>query len=219
MNIFFGFAPYIAFFLFMQVVSIDAGLWAALTVAVLNAGRDWVRSGSLKVLELGTVFLFGALASFASVEHWEWTVMAVRLAVDAGLLAIVLISLAIGRPFTLQYARERVPEQYWHAPLFLTINRRITWCLRNASRGTCCRRLRACGAMVARYRGYNLRARSGSQVHREVSGARAQKGGDCRGLRAQSRLTPSEASSEQSFDQELSLGFHRRGRQVPFGRC
>jgi hypothetical protein len=127
MNIFFGFAPYIAFFLFMQVVSIDAGLWAALTVAVLNAGRDWVRSGSLKVLELGTVFLFGALASFTSVEHWEWTVMAVRLAVDAGLLAIVLISLAIGRPFTLQYARERVPEQYWHAPLFLTINRRITW--------------------------------------------------------------------------------------------
>ena len=127
MNIFFGFAPYIAFFLFMQVVSIDAGLWAALTVAVLNAGRDWLRSGSLKVLELGTVFLFGALASFTSVEHWEWTVMAVRLAVDAGLLAIVLISLAIGRPFTLQYARERVPEHYWHAPLFLTINRRITW--------------------------------------------------------------------------------------------
>jgi hypothetical protein len=43
--------------------------------------------------------------------------MAVRLAVDAGLLAIVLASLAAGRRFTLQYARERVPEQYWHAPL------------------------------------------------------------------------------------------------------
>ena len=38
MNIFFGFAPYIAFFLFMQVMSVNAGLWAALTVAVLNAG-------------------------------------------------------------------------------------------------------------------------------------------------------------------------------------
>src|SRR5208283_1449391 len=55
--------------------------------------------------------------------------LAVRLAVDAGLLAIVLASLAAGCPFTLQYARERVPEQYWHAPLFLilTINRRIAW--------------------------------------------------------------------------------------------
>jgi hypothetical protein len=52
--------------------------------------------------------------------------MAVRLAVDAGLLAIVLVSLAIGRPF-LQYARERVAEQYWQTPLFLTINRAITF--------------------------------------------------------------------------------------------
>jgi len=50
----------------------------------------------------------------------------VRLAVDAGLLAIVLVSLAIGRPFTLQYARERVPEAYWAMPLFLTTNRIIT---------------------------------------------------------------------------------------------
>ena len=127
MNILFGFAPYIAFFLFMQLVSIDAGFWAALAVAVLNAGRDWARTGSLKILEVGTVLLFAALATFTSVEHWKWTVMAVRLAVDAGLLAIVLVSQAIGRPFTLQYARERVAKQYWHAPLFLTINRRITW--------------------------------------------------------------------------------------------
>ena len=127
MNIFLGFAPYIAFFLFMHAVSIDVGLWAALIVAGLNAGRDWARSGSLKVLELGTVLLFAALAIFTTAEHWKWTVMAVRLAVDAGLLAIVLASLATGRPFTLQYARERVPEQYWHAPLFLSINRQITW--------------------------------------------------------------------------------------------
>ena len=127
MNILFAFAPYIAFFLVMQLVSVDAGLWAALAVAVLNAGRDWARSGSAKVLELGTVLLFAALATFTSLEHWMWTVMTVRLAVDTGLLAIVLVSLAIGRPFTLQYARERVPEQYWHSPLFLTVNRRITW--------------------------------------------------------------------------------------------
>ena len=49
MNILLGFAPYIAFFLFMHAVSNDVGLWAALIVAVLNAGRDWARSGSLKV--------------------------------------------------------------------------------------------------------------------------------------------------------------------------
>ena len=37
MHILLGFAPYIAFFLFMQAASIDLGLWAALIVAVLNA--------------------------------------------------------------------------------------------------------------------------------------------------------------------------------------
>lgn len=98
MNILFGFAPYIAFFLFMQLISIEAGLWAALAVAVLNAGRDWARSGSPKVLELGTVLLFAALATFTSVEHWKWTVMAVRLAVDAGLLASYSFRWRLGAP-------------------------------------------------------------------------------------------------------------------------
>ncbi|MGT2491229.1 hypothetical protein ACU4GD_13700 [Cupriavidus basilensis] len=45
---------------------------------------------------------------------------------DAGLFAIVAVSLAIGRPFTLQYARERVPQEYWNAPRFLAVNRHIT---------------------------------------------------------------------------------------------
>ena len=127
MNILLGFAPYIAFFLFMRTVSIDAGLWAALVVAVLIGARNWTRSGSLKVLEAGTVLIFLVLVIFTAAEHWKWTVMAVRLAVDAGLLAIVLVSLSIGRPFTLQYARERVAQQYWHTPLFLTMNREITF--------------------------------------------------------------------------------------------
>ena len=41
-------------------------------------------------------------------------------------LAIVLVSLAIGQPFTLQYARERVPEQFWALPVFFTTNVVIT---------------------------------------------------------------------------------------------
>ena len=89
-----------------------------MVVAVLIGARNWARSGSLKILEAGTVLIFLVLVIFTAAEHWKWTVMAVRLAVDAGLLAIVLVSLAIGRPFTLQYARERVAEQYWDTPLF-----------------------------------------------------------------------------------------------------
>jgi hypothetical protein len=125
-NVLLGFAPYIAFFLVMRAVAVDVGLWAALVIAVFNAGRDWALTGSLKLLEVGTVLLFAALAIFTAAARWDWTVMAVRLAVDGGLLAIILGSLAVGRPFTLQYARERVPEQYWQAPLFIRVNRLIT---------------------------------------------------------------------------------------------
>lgn len=71
MNILLGFAPYLAFFLFMHVGSAIVGLWAALIVALLNAGRDWARTRSLKVLELGNVLLFAALAIFTTLEHWK----------------------------------------------------------------------------------------------------------------------------------------------------
>ncbi len=121
-----GFAPYVAFFIVARLLSVEAGLWAALAIAALNAARDWARAGSLKLLEAGTVLLFAALSVFTAAAHFDWTLMSVRLAVDAGLLAIILVSLAIGKPFTLQYARERVPEQYWQAPLFISVNRRIT---------------------------------------------------------------------------------------------
>ena len=69
------------------------------------------RGESVKILEIGSLVLFGLLVRvYAGSAAPPWTVATVRLAVDAGLLAIVLVSLAIGRPFTLQYARERVPE-------------------------------------------------------------------------------------------------------------
>jgi hypothetical protein len=50
------------------------------------------------------------------------SLIAVRLCVDCGLLAIVLGSMAVRRPFTLQYAKEQVPRGYWQHPAFLRTN-------------------------------------------------------------------------------------------------
>jgi len=127
LQIFLGFTPYLAFFVGIRIGSVDAAMWIAFVVAVLVALYGRWRGRSVKILEVGVVTLFGALAVFTGVTHWDWSLTAVRFAVDLGLLAIVLISIAIGRPFTLQYARERVAEGYWQSPLFLAINRRITW--------------------------------------------------------------------------------------------
>jgi hypothetical protein len=179
MNILLGFAPYIAFFLFMQAASIDLGLWAALIVAVLNAGRNWARSGLPKLLELGTVLLFAALAVFTSAAHWKWTVMAVRLAVDAGLLAIVLASLAAGTPLH-SAVRPRARSRTILACAALSKHQSpdrlgVGWCLRGDGGDTRCSRLCTRGSVVGRSRGYDRRVSSGVQVHRVVSGARAQK--------------------------------------------
>jgi hypothetical protein len=111
----------------MRLVAVEGALWIAAAIAVLVAGLGWARAGSPKVLEIGSVVVFTAVAGFAAVSHWSWTLIAVRLAVDCGLLLIVVFSLAIDRPFTLQYAREQTPPEVWNTPLFLAVNRRVTW--------------------------------------------------------------------------------------------
>ncbi|MBL6081845.1 hypothetical protein JMJ56_28065 [Belnapia sp. T18] len=53
------------------------------------------------MLKIGTAILFGGLALYALLNQPTWSVIAVRLMVDAGLLLIVLASMAMRRPFTL----------------------------------------------------------------------------------------------------------------------
>jgi hypothetical protein len=126
MRILLGLGPFIAFFALMRLASPMAGLCAALFVsAVLGVRARW-RGESIKILEIGSLALFAALVVYTVVAQPAWTVATVRLAVDAGLLAIVVLSLAIGRPFTLQYAREAVPREFWATPRFIATNRLIT---------------------------------------------------------------------------------------------
>ena len=126
MNIFTGLAPFIAFFVVMRLVSPLAGLAAALAISFLLCLHQWWRGERVKVLEVGSLLLFGVLVLYTLIAVPHWSVATVRIAVDGGLFTIVLVSLAIGVPFTLQYARERVPKVYWNSPLFLSTNQRIT---------------------------------------------------------------------------------------------
>lgn len=125
MSIFISFAPFIAFFVMIRAASPLVGLIAALVVSLVLCARIALRHEAVKILELGSLILFALLVLATLVLAPDWTVAKVRLAVDAGLLAIVVFSLAIGRPFTLQYAREKVAEQYWGTPQFLATSRLI----------------------------------------------------------------------------------------------
>jgi len=126
MSILLSLAPFAVFFVLMRAHSPLAGLLGALAVSLLLCARMRGRGEAVKILEVGSLVLFGLLNVYTWLAVPSWTVATVRLAVDVGLLAIVLVSLAIGQPFTLQYARERVPEHIWALPVFFTTNVIIT---------------------------------------------------------------------------------------------
>jgi hypothetical protein len=127
MNILLAFAPFLVFALVDRFVSPVAGLTSGALVAAALVMRDAVsRNKKVKVLEVGTLILFGALAVYAMFGKMPSSIIWARLCVDVGLLLIVLISMATRCPFTLQYAREGSPETLWNEPEFIRVNYIIT---------------------------------------------------------------------------------------------
>jgi hypothetical protein len=132
MGILLGFAPFVIFALVDRLAGSIPGLIAGAAVALLFLARDWMgHQKAPKVLEIGTVILFGGLALYTALGGPTGSVFGVKLLVDAGLFLIVTVSIAIRQPFTAQYAREQVARELWSHPLFIRTNYVITavWAL------------------------------------------------------------------------------------------
>jgi hypothetical protein len=118
-----AFAPFIAFAIVDRLIGSIAGLFAGAAVATALLIRDLaIARKTPKLLDIGAAVLFGTLALYAVMFDPGWSIIAVRLYVDCGLFLIVVFSLVSGRPFTIQYARETVPERFWASPEFLHKN-------------------------------------------------------------------------------------------------
>ena len=127
MTIFLILAPYGAFAMLMLVSSATTSLFVAAAICLAVITHDVLRGRSIKMLGAGSALVFAALGCYLTVTAATWSGSAVKLAVDAGVLSIALVSLAICRPFTLQYAREMVDEKTAQLPSFLSANYVITW--------------------------------------------------------------------------------------------
>lgn len=119
--------PWIIFTVLAAHSTLKLGSLVALAAAVVIA-IPGIRNGHPKSLEVGAVvtfigFVVVAFVADASVGHWV-----ARYA--RGIAALILAGIAFGSllfvPFTEEYAREQVPEQYWGSPKFKEINRRLT---------------------------------------------------------------------------------------------
>lgn len=122
MNMLLGFVPFAVFALSERIFGVVGALAASAATSMAIVVRDAVSGRTPKLLELGSTMLFGSLALWAYVEGNSWSILDVRLRIDAGLFLIVVLSLLLRRPFTLAYARERIPVELWTSPVFLRAN-------------------------------------------------------------------------------------------------
>jgi hypothetical protein len=120
-------APFGAFATLLLVTSATISLFAGAGVAAATIAYDLLRGGSIKMLAVGSTILFAALGGYVAFIDSSWSSPAVRLAVDAGVLVMALLSIAIRFPFTLQYARESVDSETRKLPGFMHANYVITW--------------------------------------------------------------------------------------------
>jgi len=77
--------------------------------------------------------VFTAVGSYVSLIDPHLGVSAVKFAVDTGIFLVTLGSIVIGKPFTLQYAREMVDAETAKMPGFIQANYLITLAWTGAS--------------------------------------------------------------------------------------
>ncbi|MFA5955621.1 hypothetical protein [Hyphomicrobium sp.] len=123
MGILLAFSPFVVFAIVDRLAGPLEGLVAgALVSAILIVRERFILHHAAKILEVGTFVLFAGLAAYVALKNPDWSIITVRLLVDSGLLVVVLFSMLIGQPFTLQYAREETEPALWGNPEFVRTN-------------------------------------------------------------------------------------------------
>jgi dienelactone hydrolase len=122
-----GFVPWIAYWILIGNVPFVTAVLVALGLSVLINASAVLRHQPLMVLEAGSTAVFvvfvvlGLTLSDDALARWLQPLG------NLGLFLIVLVSVLIGRPFTLQYARRSTPREIWDQPGFLFVCRLLAW--------------------------------------------------------------------------------------------
>ena len=127
MTIFLILAPYGVFALLTLLISTAVSLFAGAAICLAVIAYDLAGGRSLKILGAGSVVVFSAVGGYVTLIDPHLSVSAVKFAVDTGIFLVTLISILIGRPFTLQYAIEVVDAETVKVPGFMKANYIITW--------------------------------------------------------------------------------------------
>jgi hypothetical protein len=125
-----GFAPWIVMSVLAGPHRFELACGIALALALLTLVLGVFVGVSGKLLDVVAVLFFAVLMVIGAIVsssglHWleRWSSELSNVAIAL----IALSSIAMRTPFTIQYAREKVPREHWSSPLFLHVNYVITW--------------------------------------------------------------------------------------------
>jgi hypothetical protein len=125
-----GLSPWILYSLVEGENRLELSAALALGLAVAILAVNWIKGSSPKMLEYSDVVYFAGLAvvvALSDAATHRWLELWGGEVANVALLVIALGSVVVRRPFTLQYAREDTPREYWDQPEFLRVNYLISW--------------------------------------------------------------------------------------------
>src|SRR5262249_11278027 len=126
-GIFVALVPWVAFTLLANHGTLKLASLVALVIAAVIAAPG-VLHRRPKALEIGAVVTFVgfAIAAFAVDAETAHTLARYARGIAAAALSLIAFASLAFTPFTEQYARESVPQQFWNSPHFKEANRRLT---------------------------------------------------------------------------------------------
>jgi hypothetical protein len=125
-----GLSPWIVMAVLDTPARFELAAAAALGVALLVTVLGRIRGASPKLLEIADVAFFAGLTLLAAVAGDELRDMLEKWAgeISAGAVALIALgTIAVRRPFTIQYARERVAPELWDSRPFIHTNYVLSW--------------------------------------------------------------------------------------------
>jgi hypothetical protein len=120
-----GLAPWIVVAVMSGIVPFEAAVLLSFATAGAILAASLLTGGAPKALEFSDTAYFLLLAIVglvASEDVREWLRVWADELSSIALVLIAVGSIAVRRPFTLPYARERVPPEMWTTPRFIRTN-------------------------------------------------------------------------------------------------
>ncbi len=120
-----SFLPWILFGLFAghSLLELETALIISLVISVIVGYRDM---RDKLIVPWVTFSFFVGMVIALIVLQWYSIIPYIGIASNIVLTGIAFGSLAIGIPFTIQYAKRDVPRERWENPVFIHINKILT---------------------------------------------------------------------------------------------